>query len=222
MHLCKGRRGDFRLPPQLIAARCRPSPSLSPNLEQRHRAPYTPAATPRRRLPLVPPRPLRQGARPRVRVLVRALVRVRVLYCPFACEASSQPRRATRTAHSSGLISPHGHPPLSPLPPSRGVGERTRAYRALSLGRQPRPCLVSARSTCSSSCILVELLWAQTICASDALRGQHSANLLSARGGGKCTVKPHYSGHRAARFIYTQESHSKRTGKPDPEVSVRP
>ena len=133
----QGRRGDFRLPPPLVAARRRPPPSLSPNrspnLAQRHRAPYTPAATPRRRLPLVPPRPLRQGPRPRVRVLVRALVRVRVLYCPFACEASSQPRRATRTAHSPGLTSPHGHPPLSPLPPPRGVGERTRAYRALSV-----------------------------------------------------------------------------------------
>ena len=197
------------MPPPLVAARRRPSPSLSPNrspnLAQRHRAPYTPAATPHRRLPLVPPRPLRQGPRPRVRVLVRALVRVRVLYCPFACEASSQPRRATRTAHSSGLTSPHGHPPLSPLPPPRGVGERTRACRALSVASLC-PCLVSARSTCSSSCILVEPLWAQTICASDALRGQHSANLLSARGGGKCTVKPH-SGHRTPhRALYSYSS----------------
>ena len=213
------------MPPPLVAARRRPPPSLSPNrspnLVQRHRAPYAPAATPRRRLPLVPPRPLRQGAHPRVRVLVRALVRVRLLYCPFACEASSQPRRATRTAHSPGLTSPHGHPPLSPLPPPRGVGERTRACRALSVASlcpvlvRPALPLASLGRRLSRPRPSVHLM--------HSADNTHSANLRSARGGGKCTVtckKPH-SGRTAQRALYLysrNKPHLIQKGKCKPEI----
>ena len=168
------------MPPPLVAARRRPPPSLSPNrspnLVQRHRAPYAPAATPRRRLPLVPPRPLRQGPRPRVRVLVRVLVRVRgyprVLYCPFAREASSQPRRTTRTAHSSGLTDLTTRPPSALATSSAERRGGADPCLPSTLGRQPLPC---ARSPCSSSCVSWSTpLSTQTICASDALRGQHS------------------------------------------------
>ena len=137
-----------------------------------------------------------------------------------ACVCSTAPSRVRRRrSHAAPRALRTPGPDLTTRPPSAlaasSAERRGGADPCLpsTLGRQPLP-LVCACSPCSSSCVLVEPLWAQTICAPDALRGQHSANLLSARGGGKCTVKPHYSGHRAARFIYTQESHSKRTGKP--------
>lgn len=205
----RGRRGDFRLPHPLVAARRCPSPPAAkpvakagattsrPLHARRHPSPPSPP----RPTPRLATRPSPPGARARAcpRARACALLPLRVLYCRFACEASSQPRRATRTVHSLGLTSPHGHPPLSPLPPLRGAGERTRACRTLSVASLcPWLC---ARSPCSSSCVLVEPLGAQTICASDTLRAKHCANLLSVRGGGKCTVKPH-TADNAPRFIY--------------------
>ena len=110
--------------------------------------------------------------------------------------------RALR-APRAWLTSPHGPPPLSPLPPPRGAGERTRACRALSVASLcPWSVLVRPALTLASWSSLSR--HRPSVHLMHSADNTHSANLRSARGGGKCTVtckKPH-SGRTAPRALY--------------------